>query len=192
MRRWRAILGGALILTAARPAAAFQAHRVGTPVLGRERSDRSDLRIDKQFTLWVGVDESGGEHLLFKVDAAMVAVSYSQEVRQKLERLVGEAIESADAARKNNADASKLLGCLGSRSKACEKKGSTFRQNQLGFGFVATDGGQQADLVLSLVDRENPFLAATLHVGLPEMKRLLAVVQMIDAALEQARDGAGD
>ena len=181
--------------------AAFDIHRVGTPVIGREHDVLLDRWTDRQLTLWVGADDASPTVvLLFRADTshgdAMVMIPYTSAVLHELQQNVSSAIEWAGIARKNwilgvdpsDVDTTKPLGCFGRESSQnCEKDGSAYDQGQVGMKFVAADGGQETDLVVSIVDRRNPLIKATLHIRVEEMKKLLANVEAIPSTLVKPR-----
>jgi hypothetical protein len=189
------ILALALLQVAVRPASAFNIYLAGTPVTGREYNQILDRWIDRELSLWVGAEASGTEHLLFKVESsispATAIVPYTQETRQRLEQLVGKAIEWSDVARANEADTTQPLGCFGPDPEGdCEEHGTAVDEGQVGLQFFAANGGTQTDLILSIVDHENPLIEATLYLEPPAMKSLLEAIRGIDTAIEQARDTA--
>lgn len=195
IRRVLPVLASILVLIAAAPAAAFNIYRAGAPVIGRQYNQVLERWLDREISLWVGAEASGAEYLLFKVEigisTATVIVPCTQETRDRLEQRVVKAIEWAEVARTNSADTTQPLGCFGPDPEGdCEEHGTAVDEGQVGLQFFSANGGTQTDLIVSIVDHENPLIEATLYVQLSEMKTLLESIQGIDAALAQARDTA--
>jgi len=176
---------------------AFNIYRVGEEITGQEYNDVWKRWFDKKFSIWVGVSEDNTEYIFFKGETglgdATVMVQRSKTIRNKLRKAVVKAIEWSDVARKNEADATKSLGCFGrDKYDICEKNGTAFDENQMGLKFFAANSGKQTNLIISLVDRDNQFIKTSICIDLQEMKKMLNVVDQIESALEKARKTAKD
>ncbi|MBW2324772.1 MAG: hypothetical protein JRF41_14925 [Deltaproteobacteria bacterium] len=178
-------------------AQAFNIYRVGNEIVGQEYNDMWKRWFDKKFSIWVGVRENNTEYIFFKGETglgdATVMVQNTKATRDKLKKAVAKAIEWSDVAKKNQADTSKSLGCFGrDKYDLCEKNGSAFDENQMGLSFFAINGGKQTNLVISIVDRDNQFIKTTIYVDVPEMRKMLNVVEKIESTFEKARKTAKD
>ncbi|MBW1699653.1 MAG: hypothetical protein JRH18_17220 [Deltaproteobacteria bacterium] len=186
-----------LIFFACQSVYAFNIYRVGGEITGQEYNDAWKRWFDRKFSIWVGVDEDNTEYIFFKGETglgdATVMVQYSEMIKRKLKKAITKAIEWSDVARKNKADASKSLGCFG-RDKygLCEKEGTAFDENQMGLSFFAANNGEQTNLIISLVDRDNQFIKTSIYIDLPEMKKLLNTVDKIESVLKKAHKTARD
>ena len=178
-------------------AQAFNIYRVGEEIVGQEYNEVWKRWFDKKFSVWVGVSENNTEYIFFKGETglgdATVMVQNTKATRDKLKKAVAKAIEWSDVARQNQADTSKSLGCFG-RDKygLCEKNGSAFDENQMGLSFFAANRGKQTNLVINMVDRGNQFIKTTIYVDLPEMKKMLNVIEKIESEFERARKTSKD
>jgi len=178
-------------------AQAFNIYRVGDEIVGQEYNDVWKRWFDKKFSIWVGVDNDNTEYIFFKGETglgdATVMVQNTKATRNKLKAAVQKAIEWSNVARKNQADTSKSLGCFGrDKYDLCEKNGSAFDENQMGLSFFAANGGKQTNLVISMVDRDNQFIKTTIYVDVPEMTKMIGVIEKIEIEFENARKTAKD
>jgi hypothetical protein len=178
-------------------AQAFNIYRVGDEIVAQEYNDVWKRWFDKKFSIWVGVNENNTEYILFKGETAIgdatVMVQNSEATRDKLKKAVTKAIEWSGVARKNQADTSKSLGCFGpDEYDLCEKNGSAFEENQIGLSFFAANGGKQTNIVISIVDRDNQFIKTTIYVDIPEMIKMLNIIDKIESEFQKARKTAKD
>jgi hypothetical protein len=176
---------------------AFNIYSVGEEIVGQEYNDVLKRWFVRKLSIWVGVREDNTEYILFKGETglgyATVMVKNTKATRDKLKRAVAKAIEWSDVARKNQADASKSLGCLGEdKYDLCEEKGLAFDENQMGLSFFSANSGQQTNLIISIVDYDNQFIKTTIYVDVPEMKKMLNVIGKIESEFEKARKTAKD
>lgn len=173
---------------------AFNIYRVGEVVVGREYNEVWKRWLNKKFTIWVGVDEDKKEYIFFKADTglgdATVSMDYTAESKDKLENAILKAIEWSEVARKNNADATKSLGCFGYDAYSRCERGGEPTTNQMVLSFFAANGGKQTDLIVRLVDRDNQFVKASIYIEPLEVKKLLQAVRGIDSTFKKARDTA--
>lgn len=189
------ILFGLSILIVLPKAQAFNIYRVGDEIAGKEYNDVWKRWFDTKFSIWVGVSDNNTEYILFKGETglgeATAMVQNSSAIRANLKGAVQKAIEWSDVARKNQADASKSLGCFGYDSYGlCEKNGTASDENQMGLSFFAANSGKQTNLVISIVDRDNQFIKTTIYINVPEMTKMLNVVENIENEFEKARKTA--
>ena len=137
------------------------------------------------------------EYLLFKGETALgdatVMIPSSVEKIEKLQKSVMKAIEWSDVAKKNKADATKSLGCFGSdKYSICEKEGTAFDENQIGLKFFSAKNGNQTNLIVTLVDRDNQFIKSTIYIELPEINKMLNAIKQIETVFKKARKTAKD
>jgi len=178
-------------------AQAFNIYRVGDEIVGQEYNEVWKRWFDKKFSIWVGVSDNNTEYILFKGETglgdATVMVENTKATRDKFKKAVTKAIEWSGIAKKNQADTSKSLGCFGRDSyDLCEKNGSAFDENQMGLSFFAANGGKQTNLVVSIVDRDNQFIKTTICIDVPEMTKMLNVVEKIEVEFQKARKTSKD
>lgn len=176
------------------PTWAFNTYRVGAPIIGQEHNDVLNRWVNREFSVWVGA-EGKSEYLVFQATTSLkpatVLVDFKPATREKLRKAVSKAIEWSEVARKNHADATKGLDCFGDdRNGLCAKDGQAYQENQLGMSFFAANGGQQTNLILNVIDRENQFTKAQIYLALPQMTQLLQVIDSIDASMRSARETA--
>lgn len=183
-----------LCLLFANNAQAYNVYRVGEVIKGKEYNDVLKWWIERDFSIWVGINDGGYKHILFKAETglgdATVALAYSITLRNEFGSLIEKAIEWSDVARKNNADTTRGLGCFGGlyRDPHCEETGATSKENQLGLSFFAAQGGQQTNLIINIVDEDNEFLKASLYLNPLEMEKLLINMHQIEEAFEKATE----
>jgi hypothetical protein len=178
-------------------AQAFNIYRVGEEIVGQEYNDVLKRWFVRKLSIWVGVREDNTEYILFKGETglgyATVMVKNTKGTRDKLKRAVAKAIGWSDVARENQADASKSLGCLGEdKYDLCEEKGLAFDENQMGLSFFSANSGQQTNLIISIVDYDNQFIKTTIYVDVPEMKKMLNIIEKIESEFGKARKTAKD
>jgi len=171
---------------------AFNIYQVGNSVIAKEHNELLHRWIPRSFSVWVGVDQKKTEYLIFKADTglkeAVVSVRYTKATRDKLGRMLTKALEWTEVARKNEADTSKGLGCFGDDpSGLCAKDGNALDENQMGLSFFAASRGQQTDLIIDIIDRENQFIKVTIYFELLQMRQLLDVARGIESALKEAK-----
>ena len=190
---------------------AMNTYRVGDVIVGREYNDALDKWFDRNYDIWIGVNDRNIEFIFFKAETglgtATVGKLYNLDLRTQLEGFVQKAIEWAKVAKKNKADTTKGIGCFGpvsrdrlgslfgpatrtkSHTDSCNGKsfGEAYEQDQIGFKFFATNNGQQTNLIISLIDRENQFIKTTIYLDFPAMIKLQENIKLIDEALEKAR-----
>ena len=177
---------------------AFNIYRVGEEIIGQEYNDVWKRWFDKKFSIWVGVSENNTEYIFFKGETglgdATVMVEYSKTTREKLRKAVEKAIEWSDVARKNQADTTKNLGCFGwdDEYNSCMISGSAFVKNQMGLRFFASNSGKETSLIISIIDRDNQFIKASIYVNLPETKKMLNALDQIEIVFKKARKTAKD
>ena len=181
-----------LCLITAGLAHAFNIYRVGELIKGREHNDMLKSWLDRNFSIWVGIDKNGKEYVLFKGETglteAKVMLRNSKKLRDKLEKAVSKAIEWSGVAIKNKADTTKGLGCFGSDEyNICEKNSQAFEEGQMSFKFFAANGGQQTDLIIDIIDNDNQFYKASIYINEIEMKKLLNVIRGIENKFTKAR-----
>jgi hypothetical protein len=182
-----------LILVLSAPIYAFNIYRVGNAIIGREYNDVWKRWFDKQFSIWVGIDDKKEEYIFFKANTglgdATVVVTNTNELMDKLEKAILKAIEWSDVARKNKADTTKGLGCFGPDAHGlCEKNSSAYKKGQMSLTFFAANGGKQTDLIVNIIDKDNQFVKSSIYIGLPQMKKLLQATKGIDTAFQKARE----
>lgn len=187
-----ALLG--LLLFTTPPTYAANFYQVGGVMEGEAYNDALKTWVEREFRLKVVLDERKKEHLFFVADTglgdAYVRVLYSKALRQKLESAILKAIKWSEIARKHKADTLKPIGCFGIQTDPCKEYGEAHRQGQLGLKFFAANEGEQTDLVISIIDRDNQFIKTRLHLDPPRMKKLLANIRKIDHAFKKAYDTA--
>lgn len=85
------------LLVISSTAQAFNIYRVGDVVHGREHNEMLNRRIERDFSIWVGVDERNNEYIFFKGDTglstAAVMVDNTKSIREKFTSAVSKAIE---------------------------------------------------------------------------------------------------
>ncbi len=182
-------------LVTANSAFAFNIYRVGELVNGREHNDMLNRWLDRDFGIWVGVDDKGNEHILFKADTglskATVMVDNTKSIREKLKKAVTKAIEWSAVAKKNKADTTKGLSCFGvDKYNLCEKNSAAFDEGQMSLKFFSANNGSQTDLIIDIIDRDNQFYKASIYITTSEMKKLLKAVEGIEAEFKKARKTA--
>lgn len=170
---------------------AFNVYQVGEEITGQEYNDIWKRWFDKNFSIWVGVSENNTEYIFFKGETglgdATVMVQHSKTIREKLRKAIIKAIEWANVAQKNKVDTEKSLGCFGlDEYGICEKNGTAFEENQMGLKFFAVNSGQQTNLIISLVDRDNQFIETSIYIELQEIKKMLNAVNQIENTLKRA------
>jgi len=176
---------------------AFNTYLVGEEIVGQGYNDVWKRWYKRKFSIWVGV--RGNAEFIFFVgetglgDATVMVDDY-EALREKFKNAIKKAIEWSNVARKNQADTKKSLGCFAQddRFNICEETGLAFKENQMGLSFFATNGGRQTNLIISIVDRNNQFIKTSIYVDLPEMIKLLKVVDQIEGAFQKARKTAKD
>jgi hypothetical protein len=184
-----------MILLYSGPTHAFNTYRVGVPIVGQEHVEILKRWVDREFSLWVGA-EGKEQYLLFKADtglgAATVLLTYTPEMRDRLRKAVAKAIEWSQVAVSNHADATKALGCFTPQTSAlalCADNGA-FDKDQMSLSFFAANGGQQTNLIITIIDRDNQFFRAEIYLNAPQIKALLQVVDGIEPALQHAKETA--
>ncbi len=169
---------------------AFNIYMVGETISARSYVDVLKKWTNRDFSIWVGVN-NGQKIIFFRGETglkdASVNVYYGYGIQQKIEKIVSKSIEWSDIAKKNNADTSKGLGCLGyDRYEHCEEDGSAYKENQIGFRFFSANKGKQTDLVISIVDADNQFIKESLYLNLAAMKKLKKIIALIPKKFETA------
>ncbi len=183
------------LLVISSTAQAFNIYRVGDVVHGREHNEMLNRWIERDFSIWVGVDERNNEYIFFKGDTglstAVVMVDNTKSIREKFTSAVSKAIEWSGVAKKNKADTTKGLGCFGvDKYGICEKNSSAFDEGQMSLKFFSANSGSQTDLIVDIVDRDNQFYKASIYIETSEMKKLLSAAKGIEAAFMKARETA--
>ena len=183
------------LLVISSTAHAFNIYRVGDVVHGREHNEMLNRWIERDFSIWVGVDERNNEYIFFKGDTglstATVMVDNTKSIREKFTSAVSKAIEWSEVAKKNKADTTKGLGCFGvDKYGICEKNSSAFDEGQMSLTFFSANSGNQTDLIVDIVDRDNQFYKASIYIETSEMKKLLSAAKGIEAAFVKARETA--
>ncbi|MDA0226860.1 MAG: hypothetical protein O3C03_06550 [Proteobacteria bacterium] len=172
---------------------AFSIYRSGQTVEGEEHNDVINRWVPRDVSLWVGID-GDTEYLIVRtetglgVDDAMIEPAV--DATEKLRSILTKAISWSDIARKNKADTTKELGCLGGKEwdvSHCERYGRP-KGGQVAFTFFSTRGGKQTSLILEIIDVENQFKKAQVYLDLNGMKRLREAVTRVDAAFKKARE----
>ncbi|WP_404419021.1 hypothetical protein [Marinospirillum sp.] len=185
------------LLAISSAAKAFNIYRVGDVVKGREHNEMLNRWIERDFSIWVGVDERNSEYIFFKVNTALstatVMVENTKSIKEKFTDAVSKAIDWSEVAKKSKADTTKGLGCFGvDRYGHCEKNSSAFDEGQMGLKFFSANSGNQTDLIVDIVDRNNQFYKATIYIETVEMKKLLSAAKGIEAAFLKARETANN
>ncbi|MDY6973719.1 MAG: hypothetical protein SV775_15555 [Thermodesulfobacteriota bacterium] len=183
------------LLVISSTAQAFNIYRVGDVVHGREHNEMLNRWIERDFSIWVGVDEGNNEYIFFKGDTglstASVMVDNTKSTREKFTSAVSKAIEWSGVAKKNKADTTKGLGCFGvDKYGLCEKNSSAFDEGQMSLKFFSANSGNQTDLIVDIIDRDNQFYKASIYIETSEMKKLLSAAKGIEAAFVKARETA--
>lgn len=173
-------------------AQAYSLYRVGDEIVGKKYNEVYKRWFHNEFSIWVGIDHRNTEYIFFKGETALgdatVMVKNTKATRGKLKTAVAKAIEWSGIARKNQADTLKSLGCFGRNAyNLCEEHGKALEKNAMGLSFFANNGGKQTDLILSIIDQDNKFIKTTIYIDVPEMKKLLNVVEEIQIGFEKAR-----
>lgn len=138
----------------------------------------------REFSVWVGINDSKETLVFFKGDIgyrdASVHLEYDEQVQKRLETSINQAISWAAIARENGADTQKGLECFGyDPYGTCKKYSSTSSSNQVAFGFFSSNGGKQTDLTIELSDRDNRYRNDTFYFDLPSIKKIKVVVEAI-------------
>jgi hypothetical protein len=173
------------------PSFAVNIYRVGDIIAADSHVKSLNIWRKRNFSIWVGVYESGTRFLMFKSETGLrdadVMVTYDSSIQFELERIVVKGIEWARIAKANKAETEKGIGCLGGDDyEFCKNRGHAFEENQIGFSFLSANEGKQTNLILSLVDQSNQFYNATLYLDVAEMKLLQGLIAKIPEALKKA------
>jgi len=173
-------------------AQAFNIYRVGDVVHGREHNEMLNRWIDRDFSIWVGVNERNDEYIFFKGDTglstATMRVNNTKSIKEKFTNAISKAIEWSEVAKKNKADTTKGLGCFGvDKYGLCEKNSSAFDKGQMSLKFFSANNGNQTDLIVDIIDRNNQFYKASIYIKTSEMKKLLSAAKGIEVAFLKAR-----
>lgn len=182
-----------LLLIVSSTAQALNLYRVGDVVHGREYIERLNRWVDRDFSIWVGVDERNNEYIFFKGKTALstvtVMVDNTKSIREKFTSAVSKAIEWSGVAKKNKADTTKGLGCFGAdKHGICEKNSSAYDAGQMSLKFFSANSGNQTDLIVDIVDRDNQLYKASIYLEASEMKKLLSTAKGIEAAFVKVRE----
>ena len=175
--------------------AAMSLYRVGDEIQGESYNDVFKTWMKRSFSIWVGVETSGTEQLVFEGDTglgeAQVTQNYTVENVERLERILNTAIEWSSIAKKNRADTSKALGCFSNHHDSiCEAYGQPSHQNQMGLRFSSGSEGQQARLIIEMIDQNNQFKKATINFASSDVSSLLKNLRQLPAAMKKAKDAS--
>ncbi len=183
-------------------ASAQNIYRVGSVVPAREKNTILDIWIDRDFSIWVGIEREQ-PFIFFRADTglgeALVQIPYEEQIRADLVSAVLKAIEWSEVARTNRTDTIQPLTCFSNdsfysnrfpRADLCKEDGTAYKKGQVGLSFFAARKGQQTNIIVSIIDASNDFLEATLYLQPDAMRILLDNANAISATFEKARDTA--
>jgi len=168
---------------------------VGTSVTGQEYYNLQKQWYERELSIWIGVTVNKQVLLVFKGETGIGTASVIErdvlKAGNELVAKLSKAIEWAEVARKNDADTSRGLGCLGADPyKSCERTSKATQANQMSLVFFAANGGVQADLIIHIIDHQNPVKEATIYLDYPAMKTLREAAYQIEGAYEKAKQNA--
>ena len=166
-------------------AQAFVTYRVGDEITGRSYNDVWKKWVDKKFSISIAVDDYYDEYILFEgetwLNTTTVIFKNTTATRLKLLKAVQKAIKWSNIARKNHADTSKSLGCfVGYLGKYGEK-------NYMCLEFFSARGGEQTNLIITMMDCNNQFIKTTIYFDELAMKKMLITIEKIEGKFEEAR-----
>ncbi|MCD6104818.1 MAG: hypothetical protein J7J43_03425 [Thermosipho sp. (in: Bacteria)] len=141
--------------------------------------------VDKKFSVSIAVDDYYDEYILFEgetwLNTTTVIFKNTTATRLKLLKAVQKAIKWSNIARKNHADTSKSLGCfVGYLGKYGEK-------NYMCLEFFSARGGEQTNLIITMMDCNNQFIKTTIYFDELAMKKMLITIKKIEGKFEEAR-----
>lgn len=173
---------------------AMNTYRVGEIVVGESYNELMKTWNKHNFSLWVGIADSGEEYVLFSGDTGIgevtVAMPYTAERVGTIERLLVTAQEWVNISKKGRADTDKVLGCFQGIHLPCERGGMPHVENLMGLRFYASNEGQESSLIIYLFDQSNSFKRATIHLGPSEIGALIKNLRQLASALDKARETA--
>ncbi|MEO7862992.1 MAG: hypothetical protein ABIU05_21650 [Nitrospirales bacterium] len=173
------------------PAAGTSLYQVGDVVVGESYNDFWKQWMKRSFSILVGVEE-----LVFEADTGLGEAHVSpqhtpEENVERLERMLVIAKEWSRIAKHNHADTSKALGCFSNHDDdICEKYGGPNHQNQMGLRFLSGNEGQQASLIIELIDRGNQFKHETIYFDSHQISALLKNLKQMPAAMKKAKQAS--
>lgn len=175
--------------------AGMSLYRVGDEIQGESYNDVFKTWMKRRFSLWVGVETSGTEQLVFEGDTGLgeahVTQNYTAENVERFERILNTAIEWSSIAKTNRADTSKALGCFSNHHDSiCEEYGQPLHQNQMGLRFFSGNEGQQTSLIIDMIDQNNQFKKTTIYFAPSDVSSLLKNLRQLPAALKKAKDAS--
>lgn len=175
------------------PAHAFSIYRSGQVVEGEAHNDVIGRWMPRHVSLYVGISGEA-EYLIVRAETGLgVADAMMEPALDAIERLqtiLSKAISWSDIARKNKADTTKILGCLGGKEwdvSHCERYGKP-EEGQVAFTFFSARGGKYIRLILDIIDEENQFKKAQIYLDLIDIKQLREAATKADAVLNKARE----
>lgn len=193
MRKTITTVFTALLLFYCGIAGAFNVYRAGPIVKGKEYNDLLKRWIEKDFTVWVGINDNGLEWIFFEAETglspATIQVEYNDKFKTSTMAAINKAIKWSVVARKNQADTQKSLGCWGyGTTDSCDETGQARAEGEMGWQFFSTNKGKQTNLIVNIIDRKNQFYKAELYFSETQMKQIRHALTQIPARMKHARE----
>ncbi len=176
-------------------ASCLNSYQVGEAIEGETYSEATKAWNKRELSLWVGIDSSGEEFVLFSAEGGIGEVNvwmpYASGEVAKIEKLLIKATEWINIARSNRVDTSKVLGCFpDAQYLICERDGTPHGRRQLGIRFFAINDGQTSGVIFDMADGDNQFRRATIQFGPTEIEKLLQSLHKVEHTFKKARDMA--
>lgn len=173
---------------------AFNTYQSGETAKGREYIESLKRWVDRNLSVWVGVDKYDNRHVLVKGDSTLSIVTVRIYVSQEddLKEAISKAIEWSNVAKENNAETTKGLGCYGILDEygVCKDESTAFQEGQMSLKFFSANNGQQTDLIVSLIDRSNQFYKTHIYLDEQQMRVLKDAIEKIPQTYEKAKSQA--